>query len=301
MTFANDLKTMIYRIVHRTTYKYKYPVSAGTHVACLKPRALPHHQVAHSELHIKPHPATRTERVDSFGNVLCFFTIQEPHSELVVEARSEVTMEANAKPLPQLPLPWEEAAKSLPGDHSAAGLEAYQFGFESPRIRVRPEFASYALQSFTPGRPLPEALLDLTARIYKDFRFDSKVTNVRTPTAEVFRKRRGVCQDFAHLQIACLRSLNLAARYVSGYLRTYPPPGRPRLVGADASHAWVSAYCPGIGWLDLDPTNNVVPTNGHVTLAWGRDYGDVSPLRGLILGGGAHTLNVAVDMEPVDS
>ena len=297
----SDLRTMIYRIVHRTTYKYKYPVSAGTHVACLKPRALPHHQVAHSELHIKPHPATRTERVDSFGNVLCFFTIQEPHSELVVEARSEVTMEANAKPLPQLPLPWEEAAKSLPGDHSAAGLEAYQFGFESPRIRVRPQFASYALQSFTPGRPMPEALLDLTARIYKDFRFDSKVTNVRTPTEEVFRKRRGVCQDFAHLQIPCRRSLNLAARYVSGYLRTYPPPGRPRLVGADASHAWVSAYCPGIGWLDLDPTNNVVPTNGHVTLAWGRDYGDVSPLRGLILGGGAHTLNVAVDMEPVDS
>ena len=146
-----------------------------------------------------------------------------------------------------------------------------------------------------------DALLDLTARIHKDFRFDSKVTNVRTPTEEVFRKRRGVCQDFAHLQIACLRSLNIAARYVSGYLRTYPPPGQPRLVGADASHAWVSAYCPGIGWLDMDPTNNVVPSNGHVTLAWGRDYGDVSPLRGLILGGGAHTLKVGVDMEPLDS
>ena len=210
-------------------------------------------------------------------------------------------MEGNATPWPQQSPPWEEAARLLPDDHSPEGLEAYQFGFESPRIRIRPEFASYALQSFTPGRPMPEALLDLTARIHKDFRFDSKVTNVRTPTEEVFRKRRGVCQDFAHLQIACLRSLNIAARYVSGYLRTYPPPGRPRLVGADASHAWVSAYCPGIGWLDLDPTNNVVPTNGHVTLAWGRDYGDVSPLRGLILGGGAHTLNVAVDMEPVDS
>src|ERR1039457_1134246 len=191
---------MIYRIVHRTTYKYKYPVSVGNHGACLKPRAFPPRQLAESEIYIQPRPATRTERVDFFGNLLFFFTIQEPHRELVVEARSEVIMEANAKPLPQLPLPWEEAARSLPDDQSAAGLEAYQFGFESPRIRVRPEFASYALQSFTPGRPMPEALRDLTARIHKDFRFDSKATSVRTPIEEVFKKRRGVCQDFAHLQ-----------------------------------------------------------------------------------------------------
>jgi transglutaminase-like putative cysteine protease len=292
---------MIYRIAHRTAYKYKYPVSVGNHVACLKPRTLLHHQLVRSELRIQPLPATRTERVDYFGNLLCFFTVQEPHKELVVEAQSEVIMERNATPWPEQSLPWEKAARLLPDDHSSVGLEAYQFRFESPRIRIRPEFASYALQSFTPGRPMLDALLDLTARIHKDFRFDSKVTNVRTPTEEVFRKRRGVCQDFAHLQIACLRSLNIAARYVSGYLRTYPPPGQPRLVGADASHAWVSAYCPGIGWLDMDPTNNVVPSNGHVTLAWGRDYGDVSPLRGLILGGGAHTLKVAVDMEPLDS
>ncbi len=292
---------MIYRITHRTTYKYKYPVSVGNHVACLTPRSLPNHQLVRSELHIQPQPATRTEREDYFGNLLCFFTVQEPHKELVVEAHSEVTMNGNATAWPQQSPTWEEAARSLPNDQSPAGLEAYQFGFESPRIRVRPEFASYALQSFTPGRPMPEALLDLTARIHKDFRFDSKVTNVRTPTEEVFRKRRGVCQDFAHLQIACLRSVNIAARYVSGYLRTYPPPGQPRLVGADASHAWVSAYCPGIGWLDMDPTNNLVPSKGHVVLAWGRDYGDVSPLRGLILGGGDHTLKVAVDMEPLDS
>jgi transglutaminase-like putative cysteine protease len=291
---------MIYRILHRTTYRYKYPVSVGNHVACLQPRSLPHHQLTRNELRIHPAPATRTERVDYFGNLLCFFTVQEPHKELVVEARSEVNVEGVVPPVPQKMLPWEEAARSLPNDHSEEGLEAYQFGFESPRIRVRPEFAAYALQSFTPGRPMPEALFDLTARIHKDFRFDSKSTNVRTPTEEVFRKRRGVCQDFAHLQIACLRSLNIAARYVSGYLRTYPPPGKPRLIGADASHAWVSAYCPGIGWLDMDPTNNLVPSDGHVTLAWGRDYGDVSPLRGLILGGGAHVLKVSVDMEPVE-
>ncbi len=270
-------------------------------MACLKPRSLPRHQSARSELRIQPRPATRTDRVDFFGNRLCFFTIQEPHKELVVEARSEVTMEGNGVPWLQHALPWEEVAKSLPDDDSPAGLEAYQFGFESPRIRVQPEFAAYARQSFTPGRPMQEALLDLTARIHKDFRFDSKATNVRTLTEEVFKKRRGVCQDFAHLQIACLRSLTLAARYVSGYLRTYPPPGKPRLIGADVSHAWVSAYCPGIGWLDMDPTNNVVPSDGHVTLAWGRDYGDVSPLRGLILGGGAHTLKVAVDMEPIEA
>jgi transglutaminase-like putative cysteine protease len=292
---------MIYRIRHRTTYKYKYPVSVGSHVACLKPRSLPHHQVTRSELSIQPTPATCTERMDYFGNLLCFFTIQEPHKELVVDARSEVIIEEAAVRWPSESPPWEEAARSIPNDLSPAAIEAYQFGFESPRIRVRREFAAYALESFTPGRPLAEGLLDLTARIHRDFRFDSKVTTVRTTIEEVFRKRRGVCQDFSHLQIACLRSLNLAARYVSGYLRTYPPPGKPRLVGADASHAWVSVYCPGAGWLDTDPTNNLVPTNGHVTLAWGRDYGDVSPLRGLILGGGSHTLKVGVDMEPIES
>lgn len=289
----------MYKIIHRTTYRYKYPVSVGNHVACLMPRNLANHQSAHSQLDIYPTPVTRTDRVDFFGNTLCFFTIQEPHKELVVEARSEVKLSAQTGTAPDNLLPWEEAAAALPSDHSPEGLEAFQFGFESPRIRIRPEFAAYARLSFTPRRPLPEALRDLTTRIFKDFRFDAKVTNVRTPPEEVFRKRRGVCQDFAHVQIACLRSLNLAARYVSGYLRTYPPPGKPRLIGADASHAWVSAYCPGSGWLDVDPTNNVVPSDGHVTLAWGRDYSDVSPLRGLVLGGGAHTLKVAVDMEPV--
>jgi transglutaminase-like putative cysteine protease len=147
-------------------------------------------------------------------------------------------------------------------------------------------------------RPLAEALLDLTGRIYRDFRFDSKATNVRTTPEEVLRLKRGVCQDFAHLQVACLRSLGLPARYVSGYLRTYPPPGRARLIGADASHAWVSAYCPGIGWLDIDPTNNVAPSQSHVTLSWGRDYGDVSPVRGVILGGRDHKVEVGVDMQP---
>jgi len=292
---------MQYKILHRTTYRYKYPVSVGNHVACLMPRVLGERQSATSEVVVSPVPVTRSERVDFFGNRISIFTVQEPHVELVVEARSEVEVDAGRARDLSDSLPWEDAAALLPHDQSAEGLAAYQFGFESPRIRIREDFAAYALLSFTRRRPMAEALVDLTARMHRDFRFDTKGTNVRTPAEEVFKKRRGVCQDFAHVQIACLRSLGLAARYVSGYLRTYPPPGKPRLVGADASHAWVSAYCPGLGWLDVDPTNNVVPTDGHVTLAWGRDYGDVSPLRGLVLGGGAHKLRVSVDMEPVSA
>jgi transglutaminase-like putative cysteine protease len=292
---------MIYKIVHRTTYKYKHPVSLGSHVACMKPRSIPRHSLRQNALHIQPTPVSISERVDYFGNHLSFFTIEEPHDELVVEARSQVEMDGSASLSPQTSPPWEEVVAALPRAQTADDIEAYQFRFESPRIPLKPEFAAYARHSFTPGRSIFDALLDLTARLHSDFRFDSKVTTVRTPVEEVFEKRRGVCQDFAQVQIACLRSIHLAARYVSGYLRTYPPAGQPRLVGADASHAWVSCYCPGLGWLDVDPTNNVVPSNGHVTLAWGRDFSDVSPLHGLILGGGAHTLKVAVDLEAVES
>ncbi len=291
---------MMYRIIHRTTYTYDYPVSVGNHVACLRPRSFGGNRVLQSALEILPAPSVYTERTDYFGNTLCFFTVQEPHRELVVEARSEVVVDGDLRQRSPATPPWEQAATSLAGNHTPEALEAYQYQFESPRIRLRPDYGAYALESFTPNRPMHEALLDLTGRIYRDFKFDSSVTTVRTPTEEVFVKRRGVCQDFAHVQIACLRSIGIASRYVSGYLRTYPPPGRARLIGADASHAWLSAWCPGHGWFDMDPTNNVAPTDGHVTLAWGRDYGDVSPLRGLILGGGDHKLKVGVDMEPVE-
>ncbi len=292
---------MKYRIVHRTSYTYDHPVSVGNHVACLHPRSFAGNTVLESELSIDPAPADLTQRTDFFGNTLSFFTVQQLHKELVVEARSEVAVGSNLKSrTPETPV-WESAATSLAGDLTRAGLDAFQYQFDSPRIQSRTEYGEYARQSFTENRPMREALLDLTERIYRDFTFDSGVTTVRTPTEEVFAKRRGVCQDFAHMQIACLRSIGIAARYVSGYLRTYSPPGQPRLIGADASHAWVSAYCPGVGWCDVDPTNNVAPTDGHVTLAWGRDYGDVSPLRGLILGGGDHKLKVGVDMEPLES
>ncbi len=290
---------MTYRIVHRTSYQYKYPVSFGNHVAYLTPRTGSRQQCQAHELSITPSPGAQRRRKDYFGNCASFFTVQEPHEELTIEARSVVAVNG-APDWPEHSTAWDEVARSLPDQLTPEGLEAFQFIFESPRIRTSALFAAYAAPSFQPGRPLADALLDFTARIHSDFRFDKKATDVRTPPEQVLRERKGVCQDFAHLQIACLRSLNLPARYVSGYLRTYPPPGRPRLVGADASHAWVSAWCPEAGWLDLDPTNNVVPSLGHVTLAWGRDYGDVSPVRGVILGGRDHELKVAVDMEPLE-
>jgi transglutaminase-like putative cysteine protease len=291
---------MTYRIVHKTTYEYKNPASLGNHVAYLTPRTLPHHACKTHQLFVTPVPSSMNRRLDYFGNAVNFFSIQQPHSALTVEAHSLVVIDGHSVEWPERAPAWDEVARSLQADVSPAALEAYQFVFESPRIKPGPQFVAYAAPSFSPGRPLTDALLDLTGRIYKDFRFDSKATNVRTAPDEVLRLKRGVCQDFAHLQVACLRSLGLPARYVSGYLRTFPPPGRPRLVGADASHAWVSVYCPGAGWLDVDPTNNLIPFEGHVTLAWGRDYGDVSPVRGVILGGRDHKLEVGVDMEPLD-
>lgn len=291
---------MTYRIVHKTTYQYKQPVSFGSHVAYLVPRSKPNQACEWHELKITPAPAETIERTDFFGNRFTFFTIQEPHGELVIEAASKVLSAGPSAPWPDVSPPWETVVQSLAQDRGAISLDAYQFVFESPRIPLDAAFADYARPSFPPARPLADALLDLTARIFREFRFDSKVTDVKTSPAQVLRLRRGVCQDFAHLQVACLRSVGLAARYISGYIRTYPPPGKPRLVGADASHAWVSVYCPGTGWLDLDPTNNLIPSESHVTLAWGRDYSDVSPVRGVIVGGRDHKLEVGVDMEPLD-
>ena len=188
--------------------------------------------------------------------------------------------------------PWETVVQALVGDHSDEGLDAYQFVFSSERVEASREFADYARPAFSSGRPLLEASFDLMRRIHSDFCFDKEATEVATPVQEFFKKRRGVCQDFAHLQIACMRSLGLPARYISGYLRTLPPKGKPRLVGADASHAWCSVWSPGAGWIDFDPTNDCIPTDGHITVAWGRDYSDVSPIHGVLLGGAKHTLDV---------
>jgi transglutaminase-like putative cysteine protease len=245
---------------------------------------------------ILPTPAATRNWTDYYGNQVTYFTLEEEHRELSVTSVSSVEITPPALPQPQATQPWEEARDSAGSD--GIDLMAAMFRLDSPCVRRNSRLSDYASLSFTPRRPLLDAALDLTARIFHEFKFDSTATTVSTPTMEVFEKRRGVCQDFAHLQIACLRSLGLVARYVSGYLLTDPRPGQPRLIGADASHAWLSLFIPGIGWIDLDPTNNLIPTIKHVTIAWGRDYADVCPIKGVFLGGGAHSMSVAVDVVP---
>lgn len=287
---------MIYRVRHTTTYSYSEPVSLCHNVAHLLPRESPRQTCMESALEIEPRPAVSQARTDFFGNPVMFFTIQEPHRELRVTAHHLTNVVPTVLPDPETTLTWAAARAGLESARDPEGLAALQYIFDSPYIKSSPALAEYAAESFWPDRPFLAALLDLTRRIHAEFRYDPTATTIATPIAEVFAQRRGVCQDFAHLQIGCLRSLGLAARYVSGYLLTKPPEGQERLVGADASHAWLSAWCPGIGWIDVDPTNNQAPSDQHILLAWGRDYEDVSPIKGVILGGGQHTVRVAVDV-----
>lgn len=284
-----------YQIQHTTTYEYSEPVSLCQNLAHLSPRPGSRQRCEHSVLSITPDPAVLEERIDYFGNPVVYFTIQEQHRELIVSASHRIAIRSE-RPSQASSIAWEEVRDRLRRDTSAPWLDAYQFAFDSRYAAAGPRYAAYAAQSFVPGRPITEAILDLTRRIHIDFVYDPKSTSLATPVAEVFENRRGVCQDFAHIQLACLRSLGLAARYVSGYLSTVPPPGKQRLIGADATHAWVSLFCGEDGWVDVDPTNNQVPSDRHLLLAWGRDFGDVSPLKGVILGGGVHKVKVAVDV-----
>jgi transglutaminase-like putative cysteine protease len=289
---------LIYRVRHRTTYEYEDLVSVSHHIVRLTPRDLPKQTCQRSRLSVLPPPPATSAHFDYFGNSLTSFTLHEPHEYLVVEANSDLEVRSMGPPDFSGSPAWDIVREAMAGDPRDEALEACQFVFDSQRVRSNPELAEYARESFPEGRPVLAAVLDLTRRIHQDFRFDKKATEVATPVQTFFEKRRGVCQDFAHLQIGCLRSLGLPARYVSGYLRTLPPPGRPRLIGADASHAWCSAWCPGSGWVDFDPTNNCVPSDGHITVAWGRDYSDVSPIYGVLLGGARHKLHVEVDVMP---
>lgn len=291
---------MIYEISHVSTFDYAQPVSVSHQLLRLQPRETERQHVARSSIVIEPAPATRERRRDYFQNEVTYITVQEPHARLVVRASSTVDVERTSAPFLDFGPSWEEVARELRVPREVQAITASQFCFRSPFVQMDEGVFRYAIESFTPGARLLPALLELTARIHADFRYEGGVTDVWTPVAEVLRRRRGVCQDFAHLEIACLRSLGLAARYVSGYLLTKPPAGRERLVGADASHAWISAWCPHIGWVDVDPTNNVVPNDEHVSLAWGRDYGDVSPTNGVIVGGGAHSVAVAVDVTQLE-
>ena len=289
---------MRYEVTHGTHYTYAHEVSVSHHVARLTPRALPRQQCLECELQVEPTPALAHRRDDYFGNLATFLTVEGPHSQLLITARSVVEVTSPSLPIPSETPAWE-VVRGLCREGEEGAVEGSEFVFRSPLIPSRAEFADYANSSFVAGRPILESVVDLTARIFREFKFDPKATTVATPLEQVLKERRGVCQDFAHFQIACLRSLGLPARYVSGYLETLPPPGKPKLVGADASHAWVQAWCAGAGWIDVDPTNNVLPTDRHITVAWGRDFSDVSPIRGVIVGGGDHELKVAVDVAPV--
>lgn len=290
---------MKYRIVHRTSYEYGQTVAASHHAARLGPRALPSQSRESFRLHIEPEPAVRKVRRDYFGNEVCFFGIQGIHTKLEIEAESVVTIAAPPVGVLSASPAWESVAELFSDPVSPDRVDSYQFVFDSPLLSATPGLADYARQSFSPGTPLLAGTAHLCQRIHEEFQFDPVATTVATPLEHVLEKRRGVCQDFAHLGIACLRSLGLPARYVSGYLRTIPPAGKPRLVGADASHAWFSVYCPAQGWVDFDPTNNLLPSDEHITVAFGRDYSDVSPLAGILTGGGTHKVTVAVDVEAV--
>jgi transglutaminase-like putative cysteine protease len=287
---------VLYVIRHKTTFNYEEVVSVSHHVLHLAPRRHPQQTCLESETVVEPTPAVDSVGEDYFGNPVQHLTVQKPHKQLVVDARSRVDVQPPAEPvdLEQSP-PWEEVRDQLAA-HDA--LDAYELVFESPYAAGNDAVYEYALQSFTPGRPILAATMDLTGRIFREFQYRGGVSDVSTPVSEVFAMRQGVCQDFAHLEIACLRSLGLAARYVSGYLLTRPPEGKEKLIGSDASHAWVSVFAAEAGWVDFDPTNDVIPGVEHITFAWGRDYGDVSPINGFIVGGGAHEVSVAVDVRP---
>jgi transglutaminase-like putative cysteine protease len=291
---------MLYRINHTTTYLYSEPVTLCHNLLHLNPRRGPGQTCQRSQILVSPFPGVLLQDSDYFGNTTLFFTIQEPHPKLTITAQHTVDVIPPALPDASQTVPWDQAVTTIRQDHGPEGIDAYQYVFNSCYIKVGSQLLEYARPSFPAGRSLLEGVLDLTGRIHKEFQYDPQATTIATPLSEVLAHRRGVCQDFAHLEIGCLRALGLSARYVSGYMLTNPPPGQERLVGADASHAWLSVFCPGFGWIDVDPTNNKLPQEKHITLAWGRDYDDVSPIKGIILGGGKHSVRVAVDVIPGD-
>ena len=291
---------MDYRITHRTIYDYTDGVTVSHHAARMMPMVGGAQRVSKFALTISPAPAVRKESRDYFGNHVCFFAIQETHRTFEVVASSHVTVDAPTLPVPEHSPAWEEVAACFRDPVLPSDVSPYEFCFDSPLVRLAPPYAEYARESFPPGTPLLDGVRDLMGRIHGGFRYDNVATTTATPLEEVWAKRHGVCQDFAHVAIACLRSLGLPARYVSGYLRTYPAAGSQRMIGADASHAWFSVYCPDTGWVDFDPTNNFLPTNEHITVAIGRDFSDVSPLSGILTGGGEHEVRVSVDVETYD-
>lgn len=286
---------MRYRIIHKTQYTTVEPISVGHNEAWLTPRQTPT-QVCHShQMEFTPEPSIVVTRQDHFQNTTTQFAFNQGYDKLVVTSINVVEVRA-PEPLSFVAPTWEAVRDAVRTHLSAEDFAALEFTFDSQRCRISNDFAQYAHASFPVGASIRDGITDLMRRFYTDFKYDSTATTVSTPVEQVFRIRRGVCQDFAHLLISMLRSIGLPARYVSGYLRTLPPPGKPRLVGADASHAWLSVYCGPLGWIDLDPTNNQFPATDHITIAWGRDYVDVAPLKGVYIGGSSPRLVVSVDV-----
>lgn len=290
---------MIYDISHRTTFSYASPVTLSQQLLHLAPRPTPSQNRRNFSLLVEPAPAISTESIDFFGNPTTYLTLDEPHDSLTIVAASRIEITVPGTPAPGNTMAWEQVKSKPAAETGAETLDAHQFAFDSPFTLSGMAF-DYARESFTPDRPILDGAVDLMSRIFRDFDYVGGVTDIYTPVDQVFTERRGVCQDFAHLQIACLRALGLPARYVSGYLRTHPPEGEERRIGADASHAWLSVWVPEWGWVDLDPTNDMLPRDEHITIAWGRDYGDVSPINGMMLGGGEQSIEVAVDVRPLD-
>jgi transglutaminase-like putative cysteine protease len=288
-----------YWISHRTSYRYGASMSGGHSVLHLVPRATATQTVVSSVVRCEPEADEVSTWVDAFGNLATYLGVHHPHEALEVQGTSEVAVEEPAQPAGMV-MAWDEVNQRLDDDPTEDAVLARVCRLESPLVETSAVVAEYAAPSFPPARPVVEAVTDLTTRIFIDFTFDPAFSDVSTPLAEVLDHRRGVCQDFAHLAIGCLRSVGLPARYVSGYIETVAPPGQPKLVGADASHAWCATYLPGWGWLDLDPTNDQVAPGRHITVAWGRDYRDVAPLRGVVVGPAApQELAVAVDVSRV--
>lgn len=290
-----------YHVQHVTRYDYATPVTLSQQMLHLTPRPLPWQQCETHALALEPQAAEYVEREDFFGNRIVQFAVRTAHTELRVSADSTVHLRARWEGLEVESSPaWETVRERLRDVTRPPLLDPSQYLFESPHVELAPALTRYAGKSFPAQRPLLAGARDLMQRVYQDFEFDAEATTVATPLAEVMALKRGVCQDFAHLMIGCLRALGLSARYVSGYILTEPPPGLPRLAGADASHAWVSVFCPQSGWVDFDPTNNLLPDLEHITVAWGRDFSDVTPMRGVILGGGGEQeLDVSVTVTPL--
>ncbi len=288
------------RVNHKTTYQYGESASTSHHEARLTPRASENQRTLSHEIEITPRPAVRRGRLDYFGNKTTYFGLTEPHERLEIEARSLVDISLSRDvDLSQSP-PWHQVRDCLASDRRRDTLQAYQMAFASTHVQLSDDLGEYCASAFYSDQPILRVAQQLTRQIHRDFAYDPSTTDVYTPIQTLLEKRSGVCQDFAHLLVACLRSRGLAARYVSGYLLTQPPPGKPKLVGSDASHAWVSVWVPEQGWFDFDPTNDLMPGEQHVTVAFGRDFDDVTPVRGVIMGGGQHTVQVAVDVESIE-